>query len=190
MTLCEKIVIENKVVELINGNIAEQDTEAVVNAANTSLLGGGGVDGAIHRAAGPELLEYCKTLGGCRTGEAKITPGFNLKSKYIIHTVGPVYRDGKHGEAELLARCYQNSLELAVKEKIKSLSFPSISTGAYRYPFQEASEIALQTVLDFLKSHPYPELVRFVLFGEEGFNIYKKTLSGLCKVENWLSSNL
>jgi O-acetyl-ADP-ribose deacetylase (regulator of RNase III) len=175
-----KIQIKENWLELVQGDITEQETDAVVNAANTSLLGGGGVDGAIHRKAGPKLLEYCKTLGGCPTGEAKITPGFNLKAKYIIHTVGPVYR-GKSKDAELLASCYRKSLELAVKHNLESIAFPSISTGAYGYPLEEAAPIALQTVLDFLENSSLPKLVRFVLYGSQTYQAYEKALQEILK---------
>ncbi|MGH7273352.1 MAG: macro domain-containing protein, partial [Nitrospiria bacterium] len=131
-----KVKINKSILELVEGNITQQETEAIVNAANTTLLGGGGVDGAIHRAGGPKILEECKKLGGCPTGEARITTGGGLRAKYVIHAVGPVYRDGTNGEARLLASAYQNSLALATQHKIKSVSFPSISTGAYGYPME------------------------------------------------------
>lgn len=175
--------IQNAVLELVQGDITAQDTDAIVNAANTTLLGGGGVDGAIHRAAGPGLLEYCRTLEGCATGDAKITPGFNLKARHVIHTVGPVYRDGKHGEPERLASCYRKSLELARQFKLKSVAFPSISTGAYRYPLGEAARIALAAVIEFLKRHGEPALVRFVLFGSESFSEYEAALRKLTGAE-------
>ncbi len=153
-------------VELVQGDITQQDTDAIVNAANSSLLGGGGVDGAIHRVGGPAILDECKRLHGCATGDAKITTGGKLKAKYVIHTVGPVYRNGGHGEPALLASCYRRCLEIAVENGIESLAFPSISTGAYGYPFQEAAEIALQTVKTFLENHTEIKRVRFVLFNE------------------------
>jgi len=165
--------------ELVKGDITEQDTEAIVNAANRTLLGGGGVDGAIHRAGGPEILEECKKLGGCETGDAKITTGGRLKAKYVIHAVGPVYRDGRSGESELLASAYRRSLEVAVEHGIKSIAFPSISTGAYRYPVVEAADIALRTVIGFLKENPQIELARFVLFDDQTYAAYQSALEAL-----------
>ena len=159
----------------MKGDITEQDTEAIVNAANKTLLGGGGVDGAIHRAGGPQILEECKRIDGCPTGEARITTGGRLKAQYVIHTVGPVYRGGNHGEPELLASAYRNSLKVASENGIKSLSFPSISTGVYSYPIEKASQIALSTVKDYLNSIQDISLVRFVLFGKPDYNIYETT---------------
>jgi len=152
-------------IELAQGDITTLAADAIVNAANTSLLGGGGVDGAIHRAAGPKLLEECMTLGGCQTGEAKITKGYNLPAKYVIHTVGPVWQDGKHNEPELLASCYRNCLKLARALDLKTIAFPSISTGAYRFPIDLAAPIALKTTQDFLAQSPsaFNKIV-FVLF--------------------------
>ena len=163
-------------VELVQGDITQQDTEVIVNAANSSLLGGGGVDGAIHRAGGPQILEECKKLGGCKMGDAKITGGGNLKARYVIHAVGPIYQGGKTQEAELLASCYRRSLEIAVERGIKTIAFPSISTGAYRYPVREAAKIALKTVKSFLETHPSVSLVRFVLFDLNTFQAYSETL--------------
>jgi len=165
--------------EIVEGDITKQDTEAIVNAANTSLLGGGGVDGAIHRAGGPQILEECRKIGGCPTGEARITTGGLLPAKCVIHTVGPVYRDGKHGEADLLANAYRNSLRLASERRIKTVAFPSLSTGAYGYPLAEAARIALTTARDCLMAHPEIVLVRFVLFGQPAFRAYEAALAEL-----------
>ena len=140
--------------EIVEADITTLDVDAIVNAANTSLLGGGGVDGAIHRAAGKELLAECRTLHGCRTGEAKITKGYNLKARHVIHTVGPVYSNGRQGEPELLAACYRNSLALAVENGLKTIAFPLISTGVYGYPLEEATPIALREIKAFLETHP------------------------------------
>ena len=161
---------------IIVGDITKERVDAVVNAANTSLLGGGGVDGAIHRAAGPELLHACRRLHGCRTGEAKTTPGFNLPAHFVIHTVGPVWRDGSHGEPELLASAYRNSLREAVRVGAKSVAFPAISTGVYRFPKEEAAAVAVATVREFLEQHPEIEEVRFVCFSEESAEAHRKAL--------------
>jgi len=165
--------------ELVEGDITQQDTEAIVNAANEGLRGGGGVDGAIHRAGGPQILEECKKIGGCPTGEARITTGGRLHARWVIHTVGPVYRDGKHRESELLASAYRNSLRLASERGIKSVAFPSISTGAYGYPMPDAARIALRTAIEYLQGHSEIALVRFVLFGEAALGTYAKTLEEL-----------
>jgi O-acetyl-ADP-ribose deacetylase (regulator of RNase III) len=169
---------------LIQGDITLQETEAIVNAANTSLLGGGGVDGAIHRAGGPKILEECKAIrakqGGCPTGEAVITSGGNMKAKYVIHTVGPVWSDGNRNEEQLLRNAYYNSLNLAGEKGIKSVSFPSISTGVYRFPIDKASRIALNTVKEFLQKHSFVE-VRFVLFSERDLKVYEDALKEICK---------
>jgi O-acetyl-ADP-ribose deacetylase (regulator of RNase III) len=165
--------------ELVEGDITQQDTDAIVNAANSSLLGGGGVDGAIHRAGGPQILEECRRIGGCPTGEARITTGGRLPAKWVIHTVGPVYRDGKHGEADLLASAYRNSLRLASARAIKTVAFPSISTGAYGYPLAEAARIALTTTRDYLKAHAEIAAVRFVLFGQPAYRAYEVVLAEL-----------
>jgi len=171
-----QVTINKSRLELVEGDITEQDTEAIVNAANPSLLGGGGVDGAIHRAAGPQLLEECRTLGGCQTGDAKITKGYRLKAKHVIHTVGPIYyRDGERAR-ELLASAYRRSLEVASENSVRSVSFPSISTGAYGYPMDEAAPLALQTAINYLESHSDIELVRFVLFGHRAYQVYEKAL--------------
>ncbi|MBV6420214.1 MAG: O-acetyl-ADP-ribose deacetylase [Ignavibacteriaceae bacterium] len=164
-------------IELYKGDITKLKVDVIVNAANTSLLGGGGVDGAIHRAAGPELLKFNKKLGGCKTGEAKISPGFNLPAKFIIHTVGPVWNGGKHNEDKLLANCYLNSLKLAVENKIKSMAFPAISTGIYRFPLERATKIAITEVKEFLEKNDTIEKVIFVCFDEETYEIYKSVLA-------------
>lgn len=165
-------------VEFIKGDITKIQADAIVNAANTTLLGGGGVDGAIHRAAGPGLLAECVTLGGCKTGEAKITKGYGLPSRYVIHTVGPVWHGGKHHEPELLASCYRNSLALAKEHSMKTVAFPSISTGAYRFPIEQATRIALETVKSFLEAHPNAlEKVLFVLFSDRDLEIYTRMYS-------------
>ena len=161
-------------IELIRGDITEQDTDAIVNAANTSLLGGGGVDGAIHRAGGPAILSECRRLGGCATGDAKITTGGRLKARHVIHTVGPVYRDGKRGEPELLASAYRRSLEVASEHGLRRVAFPSISTGVYSYPVDDAARIALRTVADYLRAHDDIELVRFVLFSDRDLSVYQE----------------
>ena len=167
--------IDQSVLELIQGNVVNQETEAIVNAANTKLAPGGGVSGAIHNSAGPGLWEECKKLGGCETGEAKITSGHNLKAQYVIHTVGPVY-SGSEKDMENLQNCYLNSLKLAKKHGIESISFPSISTGIFGYPVDEASRIALKTVVDYLETRKEITLVRFVLFSRQDFLVYEKSL--------------
>jgi O-acetyl-ADP-ribose deacetylase (regulator of RNase III) len=174
-----KVQIRKATLELLQGDITRQETDAIVNAANRSLLGGGGVDGAIHRAAGPQLLAECRTLGGCETGDAKITKGYNLKAKHVIHTVGPVYRSEGKRAPELLASCYRRSLEVASANRLKSVAFPSISTGAYGYPLEEAAPIALKTIKEYLSDHPDIQLVRFVLFGQEAYDAYEKSLKDL-----------
>jgi len=177
-----KTTVAGSTLELALGDITQQDTEAIVNAANSSLLGGGGVDGAIHRAGGPGILEECKTLGGCRTGDAKITTGGNLKAKYVIHAVGPIYLDGKSKEAERLASCYRRSLEIAVERGLRSIAFPSISTGAYRYPVEAAAKIALRTVKNFLEKNSSVTWVRFVLYDNNTFQAYAHALQDLGEV--------
>ena len=164
-------------IELFKGDITTLKVDAIVNAANSSLLGGGGVDGAIHRAAGKELLAECRTLNGCATGDAKITKGYNLPSKFVIHTVGPVWHGGKSGEPEKLASCYRRSLEVAIENGIKTIAFPNISTGVYGYPKFEAAEIATQTVISFLKKNHDIEQVIFCVFDNENFEIYRELLN-------------
>lgn len=176
-----KLQVGHAVIELVRGDITTQDTEAIVNAANSSLLGGGGVDGAIHRAGGPEILEECRKLGGCPTGEAKITRGGKLKAKYVIHAVGPVYKDGKHGEPQLLASAYRRSLEVAAEHQVRSLAFPAISTGAYRYPIEEAARIALRTVVENLPRFPGIQCVRFVLFTPRDLEVYERVLGEIAE---------
>jgi O-acetyl-ADP-ribose deacetylase len=177
------VTVGSAILELVQGDITRQDTEAIVNAANTSLLGGGGVDGAIHRAGGPTILEECRKIGGCPTGEARITTGGRLKASWVIHTVGPIYRDGRHGEPELLAAAYRNSLTLTSRHGIRSVAFPSISTGAYGYPMAEAARIGLATALDFLATHPEIALVRFVLFDDRALDAYGGALARLRPAE-------
>ena len=174
-----QIKINKAVLELVQGDITQQATDAIVNAANPTLLGGGGVDGAIHRAAGPQLLAECRTLGGCETGDAKITKGYRLKARHVIHTVGPIYRRAGERAVELLASAYRRSLEVASENKLASVAFPSISTGAYGYPLNEAASIALRTVADYLKDHQDIELVRFVLFDGKTLAAYEEALKGL-----------
>ena len=174
-----QVTIGNAIVELLRGNIVEQEVDAIVNAANSSLLGGGGVDGAIHRAAGPELLDACRAIGGCPPGEARITPGFRLKARYVIHTVGPVYRGGGHGEAEILAAAHRNSLALASQYRLESVAFPAISTGIYGYPIQLAAPVALGTVRDFLEQDRQISLVRFVLWSADALAAFTEALQRL-----------
>ncbi|AIH03804.1 macro domain-containing protein [Thermodesulfobacterium commune] len=175
-----KVYIDGCEVELVQGDITEQETEAIVNAANEELIPGGGVDGAIHRKGGPSILEEIRSkYKRCPTGEAVITKGGNLKAKYVIHTVGPIYKDGKSGEPELLKKAYQSALKLALDYGLNSVAFPALSTGAYGYPIKEAAEIALKTVCDFLKKHKAPQKIVFVLWKEEHFQIFAETLKSL-----------
>ena len=168
----------NSNIYLLKGDITKMNVDAIVNAANTTLLGGGGVDGAIHRAAGPELLEECKKLGGCPTGQAKITNAYKLPAKYIIHAVGPVWRGGNNSEPELLASCYINSLKIALEYNIKSIAFPNISTGAYGFPKKLAANIVINTVKQFIKDYNTNLDIYFVCFDDENFLIYKKIIFG------------
>jgi O-acetyl-ADP-ribose deacetylase (regulator of RNase III) len=168
-----------EILEIFKGDITGLEVDAIVNAANTSLLGGGGVDGAIHRAAGPSLVDECRSLGGCPTGEARITKGYNLPAKYVIHTVGPVY-SGKQKDTLLLTSCYRESLKLALENDIKSIAFPAVSCGVYGYPIQEACKIAVDTICDFLREHAFPfEKVVFVLFSESDFKVYEDYVESL-----------
>ena len=169
MVMLEKI-------KLVKGDITNIDVDCIVNAANSSLLGGGGVDGAIHHAAGPELVQECKMLGGCKTGQAKITKGYKLLAKYIIHTVGPIYHGGKHNESELLADCYRNSLELAKKHNIRTIAFPCISTGVYGYPFEKASKIAFNTITSHLDKNSEIEQVILVCHSQGSYDLYAKII--------------
>ena len=175
-----KVAVGTAILELVEGDITVQRVEAIVNAANTTLLGGGGVDGAIHRAGGPAIVEECRKLGGCPTGEAVITTGGRLPAPWVIHTVGPVWRDGSHGEPELLRSAYYNSLMQAEQKKLRSIAFPSISTGAYRFPLDKASRIALSTIIEHLKGATTIRAVRLVLFDRTACEAYEKTLHHLC----------
>ena len=169
-------------IQLLRGDITQVKADAIVNAANSSLLGGGGVDGAIHRAGGPAILAECRKIvsrqGGCETGEAVITTAGNLPAQYVIHTVGPVWSGGERDEPELLAHCYRNSLLLAQEHHLKTIAFPNISTGVYGYPKAKAAEVAVKTVKEFLAHHPLPEQVTFVVFDEENLRLYQKLLPG------------
>jgi len=158
------------------GDITKEEVDAIVNAANSSLLGGGGVDGAIHRGGGPAILEQCRKLGGCEPGDAKITTGGRLRAKYVIHTVGPIWHGGKDNEPKILASAYRRSLEVASKNQCKTVSFPSISTGAYGYPIELAAKIALKTIAGYLSSHPETEQVRMILFSQNDFEVYSREL--------------
>ncbi|MHB8580251.1 MAG: O-acetyl-ADP-ribose deacetylase [Ignavibacteriaceae bacterium] len=174
--------LKNKL-EVFRGDITKLNVDAIVNAANSSLLGGGGVDGAIHNAAGPELLEYCRKLNGCPTGEAKITPGFKLPAKYVIHTVGPIWHGGIQNEPKLLASCYKNSLNLAIENGIRTIAFPAISTGIYGYPLNDATKIAVNVTLEFLENNSLIEKVIFVCFDERTYENYNRIIEEL--LENY-----
>ena len=167
----------NAAIRIIKGDITKQDVDAIVNAANSSLMGGGGVDGAIHRAGGPKILEECRAIvakqGGCKTGEAVITSAGNMKAKYVIHTVGPVWRNGSNNEEKLLANAYLNSLKLSVKNNVKSIAFPNISTGVYGFPKDKAAQIAWKTVNDFIASEDNLQEILFVCYDDENYNLYK-----------------
>jgi O-acetyl-ADP-ribose deacetylase len=163
-------------IEIIQGDITKLDVDAIVNAANTTLLGGGGVDGAIHRAAGTELLAECRTLGGCRPGEAKITRGYGLPARYVIHTVGPIWRGGKQHEPEILANCYRSSLQLAVENGLTTTAFPAISCGAYGYPIPDAAQTAVKTTRNFLATEDKIDKVIFVLWGDDIYDAYRRLL--------------
>lgn len=164
-------------IEVVEGDITKQAVDAIVNAANTTLLGGGGVDGAIHRAAGPELLEECRKLRGCATGQARITKGYRLPAKWVIHTVGPVWRDGRHGEDELLASCYRSCFALSVEHGIRTIAFPSISTGAYGFPMERATQIAVREAKSFLGGNATVELVVLVCFDKNAYDTHARVVN-------------
>jgi O-acetyl-ADP-ribose deacetylase (regulator of RNase III) len=166
-------------IEVIEADITTLAVDAIVNAANESLLGGGGVDGAIHRAAGPKLLEECRTIGGCRPGEARLTRGYDLPAKFVIHTVGPIWQGGGHGEDELLAACYRHSLSIALRHRLRSVAFPAISTGIYRFPLERAAGIAANEVERFLGTYPEFDRVIFCCFGEESRRAYQRAVDAL-----------
>ena len=172
-------------IKIVQGDITSEHVDAIVNAANRTLLGGGGVDGAIHRAAGPDLLAECRKIGGCETGEAVITKGYRLPAEWVIHTVGPVWSGGAHGEAELLASCYRNVLRLASEHGLRTIAFPSISTGAYRYPVEEASRIAVRAVWGFMSAYDAIDEVRFVCFDERTYDAYSKALREHVDAPDW-----
>jgi O-acetyl-ADP-ribose deacetylase (regulator of RNase III) len=174
-----RMSIDDGYIEVVQGDITRQHVDAIVNAANSSLLGGGGVDGAIHRVAGPELLESCRRIGGCPPGEARITPGFQLPAQFVIHTVGPIWRGGGHGEDETLARCYRNSMALAAQHHVRSIAFPSISTGAYGFPVERAARIAVRELRDAVDRYPEIETVRVVCFGRDTYTAYEHAINDL-----------
>lgn len=171
-----QFAIGNSRLDLVQGDITQQDVDAIVNAANSSLLGGGGVDGAIHRAAGVELLEECRTLGGCKTGSAKITRGYQLKARHVIHAVGPVYHNGESGEPDLLASAYRACLELASQNQCASVAFPAISTGVYGYPMEQAAHIAFRVIMDYVREHPEIKRVHYVLYDARAFETHRQVL--------------
>ncbi len=173
-TKCETAVNRMRAVQ---ANIVTLQLDAIVNAANSSLLGGGGVDGAIHRAAGPELVQECRLLGGCKTGQAKVTAAYNLPCRYVIHTVGPVWNGGHNGEPELLASCYKNSLQCATEQAVESMAFPSISTGIYGYPIEAAATVAVETVREFLRKNAMPTEVVFCCFSKTDLAVYDRLLN-------------
>lgn len=169
-------LFDNGYMQLILGDITRQRVDAIVNAANSSLLGGGGVDGAIHRAAGPKLLEICRRIGGCPTGEARITPGFNLPAHYVVHTVGPIWRGGGHDEDRLLASCYRNSMRIAHESGVHSIAFPSISTGIYQFPLERAARIAVGELQEAAERYPEITVIRVVAFSKETWDAYERAI--------------
>jgi O-acetyl-ADP-ribose deacetylase (regulator of RNase III) len=169
-------VLADGYIEVVRGDLTRQRVDAIVNAANESLLGGGGVDGAIHRVAGPELLAACRAIGGCPPGEARITPGFRLPARYVIHTVGPVWRGGQHGEDTVLANCYRSAMRLARANRLETLAFPSIGTGAYGFPVTRAARIAVRELRDAVQRDEDVRIVRVVCFGDETFRAYERTM--------------
>ncbi len=177
-----EVNINKGIIALAEGDITEEETDAIVNAANSRLMGGAGVDGAIHRAGGPSIMAECRKIGGCPTGQAVITTGGDLKARYVIHTVGPVYQGGTRGEADLLRSAYQSSLKIAAGKGLKSIAFPAISTGIYSYPLAEAASIALKTAVDYLREHDDLTLIRFVLFDRRTYDVFAEALKKL-KIE-------
>lgn len=171
-----EVKVNNAVIALVQGDITAEETDAIVNAANSGLRGGGGVDGAIHRAGGPSIMEECRKIGSCPTGQAVVTGGGNLKARYVIHTVGPVYRGGSRGEAGLLKSAYRESLKRVTEKGLTSVSFPAISAGVYGYPLEEAARIALTTAIDYVKDHDEIRLIRFVLFSRDIYDVFSNEL--------------